>query len=296
VILSQDLRNLVDQLEAESARLTPSQLRERIEILDRLDALFGDRNAPVFQIEPEHAAALPRAEALRAQLEALNVDLYRSIRTEIQCGTEPELLLQLAQESVASQTPAGGLSFDYLDELLSGVLALEEPDPPPAHPPDGMVFYQPTPARHIFRLLNLTVLTQADVLVDLGSGLGHVPLLAAICTGARCVGIEREEAYVSLARRCAQQLNLDRASFLQQDARQADLSRGTAFYLYTPFTGAILFDVLSKLQHESKSHPIRICTFGPCTEAIAKEPWLESDGQPDPDHITIFSTRRSVSA
>jgi Histone methylation protein DOT1 len=168
------------------------------------------------------------------------------------------------------------------------VLGLEAPDPPPTHPPDGMVFYQPTPARHIFHLFRLTALSESDVLIDLGSGLGHVPLLASICTGARSIGVEREGAYIASAQRCVQDLHLDRVSFLQQDAREADLSQGTVFYLYTPFTGAILAEGLRQLQRQSESRPIRVCTFGPCTETIVKEKWLVASTEPNRDHVTVF--------
>lgn len=281
------IEKLVAQWEASPSPLDMSWLRERFDALDHLDALLGDENAssPASAVDVE---PWRRAQLLRRRLEAINAELCRAIRAEIQQGSRPALLMRLLNEDA---DPAAGLSFDYLDELLSDVLALEQPDPPPAHPPDGMVFYQPTPARHIFHLLRLTALTEADVLIDLGSGLGHVPLLASICSAARCIGIEREEVYVTLARRCADQLNLDRVSFLQQDARQADLSSGTVFYLYTPFTGSLLSSVLNRLQQEGRSRLIRICTFGPCTESVAKEKWLQSDATPDPDRITLFRSR-----
>lgn len=284
----EDLENQVAQLEANAHSLVPSQLKERFELLDRLDALLGAGDA--FSADPRvgHPETWPRLLALRTQLEALNDTLCASMRAEIQQGSRPALFARLLCEEAH---PACGLSFDSLDELLAGVLKFEEPDPVPAPPPEGMVFYQPTPARHIFHLLRRTALTEADVLIDLGSGLGHVPLLASICTPARAIGIEREAAYVASACRCAQQLQLERASFLQQDAREADLSAGTVFYLYTPFTGAILADVLRRLEEQSKSRPLRICTFGPCTEIIGREPWLESDTSPDPDQITVFRSR-----
>jgi len=222
---------------------------------------------------------------VRHRLEAINAELCVTIRAEIQQGSRPDLLTRLLDENAS---PAPGLSFNFLDELLAGILQLEEPDPLPAHPPDGMVFYQPTPARHIFQLMRLTALTATDVLIDLGSGLGQVPLLASICSRARTVGIEREEVYVACARRCVRRLNFHRATFLQQDAREADLSAGTIFYLYTPFTGSVLAEVLEKLQQESRVRPIRICTFGPCTETVAQASWLEANGHPDPGHVAVF--------
>lgn len=229
-----------------------------------------------------------RALEIRGQLEAINDALYLSIRATVQQGTRPGFFSQLLSEDAQ---PVGGLGFDYLDELLAGFLQLKEPYPLPAHPAEGMVFYQPTPARHIFHLLRLSQLDEADTLIDLGSGLGHVPLLTAICTNAGSIGIEREEAYVASARRCAEQLKLGRVAFLPQDARDADLSAGTVFYLYTPFSGAILEEVLSRLQEQSKMRCIRICTFGPCTKAVAQEKWLAAITSPDEAGVSIFRSR-----
>lgn len=62
--------------------------------------------------------------------------------------------------------------------------------------------------------------------------------------------------------------------FVQGDARAADLSDGTVFYCYASFTGTILRDVLNLLRDEALRREIRICTFGPCTPAVAKEQWL----------------------
>ena len=41
----------------------------------------------------------------------------------------------------------------------------------------------------------------------------------------------------------------------------------------------------------SKEHPITICTLGPCTQAVAAEPWLTASPNPDPNQITIVRSR-----
>ena len=46
--------------------------------------------------------------------------------------------------------------------------------------PPEMVAYQPTPARHAFDMIGRAGLREGDVLFDLGAGLGHVSMLAAI--------------------------------------------------------------------------------------------------------------------
>jgi len=170
-------------------------------------------------------------------------------------------------------------------------LQFDEPDAEVAELAAEMVFYQPTPARHILDLLGRLALTERDVLVDIGSGLGHVPLLASIRWGARSVGIELLAAYVDCARRSARALNLTNVTFVQQDARSADYSSGTVFYLYTPFIGTILRAVLDSLRREASGREIRVCTYGPCTSTVAEEPWLEVVGTVETDRTAIFHSR-----
>jgi hypothetical protein len=288
------LECLVAQLENEPSLLEPNQLRQRIEALDRLDASFPDIHQPVFGAKSNMARLYHRAKAIYGRLEAVNCDLYQSIRYEIQRGARPDALLQCVHSATGIAGVVGlahGIGYDYLDELIIGVLQFEEPNAGHVQRGPEMVFYQPTPARHIFSLIGITALTSTDVLVDLGSGMGHVPLLVAICTRASSIGIELEGAYVACARRSAQKLNLNKVTFVRQDARAADLSSGTVFYLYTPFTGSILRVVLSLLRREAANRQIRICTFGPCTTVVAGERWLEAATTPGTDRIAVFCSR-----
>jgi Methyltransferase domain len=303
--LTDALERLVEQFdEDEALLLDPSQLRQRMEALDLLDSHLPDAHFPDASFsdasQPKSAAAsnttelYRRARAIYARLEAVNCELYEGIRGEIRRGGRPDALPRWTASSAEMDDvpgPANGMGYDYLDELISGVFQFDEPDAEPVRREAEMVLYQPTPARHIFHLIGLIALTATDVLVDLGSGLGHVPLLAAILTCARSIGIELEATYVERARQCAQRLNLNRVTFIQQDARAADLSAGTVFYLYTPFTGSILSSVLSRLRREAAIRPIRICTYGPCTSVIAGESWLEATAAPVAHRIALFRSR-----
>jgi hypothetical protein len=307
--LTDALQRLVAQLENDPSLLEPNQLRRRLEALDRLDAYFPNTTEAAFDAESIGPELYRRARAICAKLEAANRELYQAIRCEIQRGSRPDSLLQCVHPSppapslntpsldIASpeikdmRGPADGLGYDYLDELLSGFFQFEEPGAARIPRDPEKVFYQPTPARHIFSLIRLTALTAADVLVDLGSGMGHVALLVSICTPARSTGIELEAAYVERAQQCAQRLNLNKVTFLQQDARVADLTAGTVFYLYTPFTGSILSAVFNRLKREAATRRIRICSYGPCTAVIANEPWLEAATTPEPNRIALFRSR-----
>jgi hypothetical protein len=64
-------------------------------------------------------------------------------------------------------------------------------------------------------------------------------------------------------------------TFISCDARQADYSEGTFFFMFTPFRGAILQEVLELLRREALRRRIKIITYGPCTAEVAGQSWLE---------------------
>jgi hypothetical protein len=278
-MLTKDFQELITQLEADSFLFAPDQVRRRIDALDELDALLCGTDI---------ALADERVRMLRERIEAANSELYESMRSEIRRGGRAEALLRLLSDA---GDPAAGLSYDYRDELVSGVLQLREPDRADVPPGHEMVFYQPTPVRHILQMIRMSGLEADDVLVDLGSGLGHVSLVATMLTGCVSHGIEVEAAYVDCARECAESMGLGRVTFVQEDARTADFSAGSVFHLYTPFTGTMLENVLERLRNESVSRWIRICTLGPCTAVVVEEPWLVARSKADAERIALFESR-----
>jgi len=286
-IVRDSLQSLVSQWETDDSLVEANQLCRRTEVLDRLDAFVTGAHLSLVNSDLHR-----RARVVCARLEAANSDLYESIRLEIQRGACPAAFVHFMQGSNSGRfIPARGNSYDYLDELICGVLQFDEPTEEPVHTGPEMVPYQPTPTRHIFALIAAGAISESDVLVDLGSGLGHVPLLVSVCTGARTIGVEVEPGYVACARQCAQNLNLSNVAIHEADARDADFSSGTVFYLYTPFTGSILRAVMKSLRKQAGIRPIKICTFGPCTSAISEEPWLEAMTAPEADQITVFLSR-----
>jgi hypothetical protein len=275
------LASFVTELEHDRSLYMPERWRKRLDALDRLETclIHGDAEAD--------NALLDQASKIGAALEAANREFYESLRHDIRAGFGAQRLMQCVRELDHDQS-ARDESYDDMDVLVSGILRLDEPGAAIAELAPEMVFYQPTPARQIFELIDRGRLGERDVLVDLGAGLGHVPLLAAICSSARCIGIECEPAYVASARKSAVDLGLSNATFLEQDARDADLSRGTMFYLYTPFTGALLRDVMSMLKREAAQREIRIGTLGPCTAVMAQESWLQTSDTLTPHTIVMF--------
>ena len=287
-----DLHALLSLLEADPFLFLPDQLRKRLIALDDLDARFGG-----FDCEDStrctYSRLYQRAKPLRIRLEAANAELYQPVHSDIVRGCQPRGLLQWLEDSASDnepRSPLPGLGFDYRDELLSGVLQLSEPSEPNLQPSSEMVPYQPTPVRHILHLIAAAMVAEEDVFVDLGSGLGHVPLLVSMITGVQSLGIEMQAAYVASAGKCAQSLQLSRVQFIAQDARDTDLCRGTVFYLYSPFKGSILADVLGALRRESMHRPIKICSLGPCTHKVSDETWLKTSELSDTGSITVFNS------
>jgi hypothetical protein len=288
-LMKHALQWLVDTWEHDPSLREPDRLAQRIDVLDRLEEELIERVD-----QPDESGIQHRAAALGHELAAINNGIYADIRAQIQQGRGADAWTAWLPSPLygdVSEPHASDESYDYLDTLLSGVLQLREPTEDVAAPGPEMVFYQPTPARHIFDMLARVQLRESDVLIDLGAGMGHVPLLAATYTKAQCIGIELEHAYVVSAQQCADALNLSNLRFIAEDVRAADFSMGTVFYLYTPFTGAIWRNVLDRLEQEAATRPIQLCSLGPCTSLMAAERWLEAAGDVHASRIAIFHSR-----
>ncbi len=155
-----------------------------------------------------------------------------------------------------------------------------------------MVFYQKTPVRIVLEVVERAGFGADDVLYDLGSGLGQVPILANLLCGVKALGVEVDPAYVHYSRQCVQDLGIRNVSFVEADVRSADLSDGTVFFLYTPFTGVMLQEVMARLQQEAERRSIRIFTYGPCTFEFFGQKWLQWENAKGP-HTHALGVFRS---
>lgn len=91
----------------------------------------------------------------------------------------------------------------------------------------------PTPERMIRRMLQIADVSRDDLVIDLGSGDGRIPIHAAKHFGARAIGVELEGNLVKLATESAKAQGVSSlVQFLQQDLFEADLSKATVMALY----------------------------------------------------------------
>jgi precorrin-6B methylase 2 len=104
------------------------------------------------------------------------------------------------------------------------------------------VVWVPTPPELVEKMLDMAAVTPRDVVMDLGSGDGR-NIIAAAKRGARAVGVEYNPDMVELSRRLAREAGVaDKATFVQGDMYEADISNATVMALF------LLPDNLTKLR------------------------------------------------
>jgi|SRR5882724_3669140 len=231
-----------------------------------------------------------RAEELRSELEEIDSKLFQKLQAKILVGEcTGKQFKAMIGEYVDPDPGDPGLysdhdgcreetGYDNLDVFINGLTLFSAMPEQTRDLEPGMVYYQKTPARIVFELIERLQFMEEDVFFDLGSGLGQVAILVNLLTGIRARGVEFEPGFCDYARECAAALNLSHVTFINVDARKADFSEGTVFFMFTPFRGEILQEVLGILKKESLQRKIKIITYGPCTTQVASESWLDPAG------------------
>jgi len=114
--------------------------------------------------------------------------------------------------------------------LLVSIAALAASQQPKRTPD---IHFVPTPDEVVEAMLRLADVGANDLVYDLGSGDGRIPITAARRFGARGVGIELDPELVAQATRSAQQAGVaDRVRFVEGDIFESDISPATVVTLY----------------------------------------------------------------
>ena len=94
------------------------------------------------------------------------------------------------------------------------------------------VVWVPTPPELVEKMLDMAKVTAQDTVIDLGSGDGR-NVIAAAKRGARAIGFEFNPEMVALSRRLANDAGVsDRATFVEGDMFEADISNATVLALF----------------------------------------------------------------
>ena len=122
-------------------------------------------------------------------------------------------------------------SFVLILAILATVGVPASAQQTPLRSPD--VIFVPTPQEVVDAMLKLAKVTKNDVVYDLGSGDGRIPITAAKTYGARGVGIDIDPQRIKEANENLKIAGVgDRVKFLNQDLFTTDISEATVVTLY----------------------------------------------------------------
>ena len=174
------------------------------------------------------------------------------------------------------------------DAWLDGVLGIDAlPDDGPDLP-RGCVPYYPCSVDALLRMSDEARVTDADVFVDVGAGLGRAALFVRLLTGATVLGLEVQPGLVRAAREIASRLGLAHVSFIEGDASTEIglVAGGSVFFLYCPFSGERLATVMRALSRIARERTIRVgCVDLPLPPC----PWLTRVSGSDGDLVVYQS-------
>src|SRR5687767_13911454 len=110
-------------------------------------------------------------------------------------------------------------------------LLAQAPARKPSQQPD--VIFVPTPQEVVDEMLRLANVKKGDVLYDLGSGDGRIPITAARKYGVRGIGIDIDPARIAEANENAKRNGVtDLVKFRQEDLFKSDFREATVVTLY----------------------------------------------------------------
>jgi SAM-dependent methyltransferase len=157
------------------------------------------------------------------------------------------------------------------DAAVESHLGIAAPPASAAPPGEHLIGYHASGVAPIVRMLLEVPVTSDDVVIDLGAGLGKVALLVRLLTGATVRGIELQPELVERAREAAEKHGIE-LQLTSGDVRQVALDDGTVFFLYLPFTGPALAEVLGRLHAVAARRAIVVCALGVDLDRAAR--WL----------------------
>ena len=163
------------------------------------------------------------------------------------------------------------IPFVDRDAWIDEVLGFEPPPPDLPDLPVGAVPYLPCGVDEIMAMVQAVPLGPDDHLVDVGSGLGRVVIVAHLLSGARASGVELQAHLVERARARGAALRLPAVSFVHANAAELALD-GSVFFLYAPCNGELLTRVVARLERLARARRFVVCTVG----LELDEPWLRA--------------------
>ncbi|MHB9154869.1 MAG: SAM-dependent methyltransferase [Endomicrobiales bacterium] len=143
--------------------------------------------------------------------------------------------------------------------------------------------YQATAGSHVEAMLEYLRLGPEDVFVDLGCGKGRVMCRVAMERVKKVVGVELRKELYEAAREIMRGVRpVSPVEVYQEDAAGFLSTDGTVFYLFNPFGGNTVREVVKNIRESLRLNPrsIRIvynnCVHG---EYLESADWLVKEGR-----------------
>ena len=155
-----------------------------------------------------------------------------------------------------------------------------------ASPVQSLAPYVPTPEDVVARMLTLAGTTKEDIVYDLGSGDGRIPIAAAKTFGARGVGIDIDPRRIQESRQNAAAAGVEHlVEFRLGDALAADVSPATVVTLYMLGSGnAALRPLLTRQLRPGARIVSHAFSMGPAWPADKVDQFVSARG----DEVTLY--------
>lgn len=122
--------------------------------------------------------------------------------------------------------------YPLLSTLTSATVAMSAIGPAQARPALDVPYIK-TPDTVVDRMLEMGGVGPEDILIDLGSGDGRIPIAAAVKHGTRGLGVDLDPARTEEARAGAQQAGVEKlVTFRTENLFDTDLSEATVITMY----------------------------------------------------------------
>jgi len=156
----------------------------------------------------------------------------------------------------------------------------------PAMVRQSLAPYVPTPEDVVDRMLRMADTAKGDVVYDLGSGDGRIPIAAAKTYGARGVGIDLDPRRIEESRANAKAAGVEGlVEFRLQNALDADISDATVVTLYMLASGnAALRPMLTRQLRSGARIVSHAFSMGPTWPADKVDHFTSARG----DEVTLY--------
>ncbi len=178
----------------------------------------------------------------------------------------------------------------HRDAWLNQILGMNELPEDRTDLPFGCVPYLPVPVETLLRTIARAKITNDDVFVDVGSGLGRAMMFVHLATGAAAIGLEIQEDLANRARALALSHGLARIITLCGDAEKliGSVTSGTVFFFYCPFGADRALRVMNAIKPLALVRPLRLCFVDMPIPAV---PWIVEDSGAVDEPVTVCTTQ-----